>query len=394
MATETEWGLTDRGFRRPSYTELLDAYEYKGRELFGGKANLTVRSPLGLFMRIFAWMTHLLFSLLEAVYNSRFIDTAVGTSLYRLGKAIGMSLLTARKATGELLITGTNGTLIPVGWLAATGSGTQYVTTASWVIMDGSVTLAAEATIIGPLGNTDAGTVTVIVNPVAVSGVTAVTNPRAFGGGRARETDAEFRARYYLSVDKAGGVNVDAIAAAIMQNVQNTKAIGFENDTDTTNSDGLPPHSIEMVVDGGSNEAVAAQIFESKAGGIQTFGSSSAVVTGANGQDYTIYFSRPEAVLIYVSVTNLLTNPLIFPPDGNAQIQQVIIAYITGEDVGGIPIGGTVYYPRFAEEIYKVPGVIDFKWAISSDGINYSTASIPISNRQIAATNTDSVSVT
>ena len=71
-----EWGVTERGFHRPTYVELLDAIEYKARELFGSKANLTVRSPLGIFLRIFAWMLNILFSLMEDVYNSRFVDTA------------------------------------------------------------------------------------------------------------------------------------------------------------------------------------------------------------------------------------------------------------------------------------------------------------------------------
>lgn len=101
MNTE-EWGVTERGFHRPTYVELLDAVEYKARELFGNKANLTVRSPLGVFLRIFAWMLNLLFCLMEETYNSRFVDTAVGTSLYNLGKAIGLSLLPAQKASGYL----------------------------------------------------------------------------------------------------------------------------------------------------------------------------------------------------------------------------------------------------------------------------------------------------
>ena len=85
---EYGWGLTSAGFRRPTYNELLDALEHKARELFGATANLTVRSPLGLFLRIFAWILNILFSVLEDVYNSRFVDTAVGTSLLNLGRAI------------------------------------------------------------------------------------------------------------------------------------------------------------------------------------------------------------------------------------------------------------------------------------------------------------------
>ena len=97
MAKPNEWGLTDAGFRRPTYAELLDALEYKARELFGSKANLTVRSPLGIFLRIFAWVLNLLFSTLEDVYNSRFVDTAVGASLLHLGRMIGIRL--DRKST-------------------------------------------------------------------------------------------------------------------------------------------------------------------------------------------------------------------------------------------------------------------------------------------------------
>lgn len=103
---EYGWGLTSAGFRRPTYNELLDALEHKARELFGATANLTVRSPLGLFLRIFAWILNILFSVLEDVYNSRFVDTAVGTSLLNLGRAIGLRVLSAQKASGYIMVTG------------------------------------------------------------------------------------------------------------------------------------------------------------------------------------------------------------------------------------------------------------------------------------------------
>ena len=143
MAKTTDWGLTDAGFRRPTYAELLDALEYKARELFGSKANLTVRSPLGIFLRIYAWMLNLLFSTLEDVYNSRFVDTAVGHSLYNLGRAIGLRLLGAQKAVGYLTFTGEIGTEVPEGYLAETVAGQQYITLQSGVILDGSITLPA-----------------------------------------------------------------------------------------------------------------------------------------------------------------------------------------------------------------------------------------------------------
>ena len=112
---EYGWGLTSAGFRRPTYNELLDALEHKARELFGATANLTVRSPLGLFLRIFAWILNILFSVLEDVYNSRFVDTAVGTSLLNLGRAIGLRVLSAQKASGYIMVTGPPGVIVPAG---------------------------------------------------------------------------------------------------------------------------------------------------------------------------------------------------------------------------------------------------------------------------------------
>lgn len=102
-------GLDLSWFPPPTYNELLDALEHKARELFGATANLTVRSPLGLFLRIFAWILNILFSVLEDVYNSRFVDTAVGTSLLNLGRAIGLRVLSAQKASGYIMVTGPAG---------------------------------------------------------------------------------------------------------------------------------------------------------------------------------------------------------------------------------------------------------------------------------------------
>lgn len=392
MASTNDWGLTDRGFRRPTYAELLDALEYKARELFGTKANLTVRSPIGIFLRIFAWALNLLFATIEDVYNSRFVDTAVGTSLYNLGKAIGLRLLSAQKAVGYLQITGTDGTTVPVGWLAATVAGKQYVVVSEGVISGGTVTVAAQATQTGPDGNTAANTITAIVNPM--EGITAVTNPALFDGGRDTETDAEYRARYYESVDYAGGVNADGISGEILQNVEGVyNAVVYENDTDETDGDGIPPHAFEAVVYGGLDGDVATQIFRRKAAGIQTHGNTTIAVVSASGMTYNISFSRPVAVPVHVKVENLQTDPSTFPGDGVAQITEAIIAYIGGDVKGGLGIGADVVYNRLFEPVFSVSGVIDFELTISSDGTTYGTDNITITSRQKAVTSEGMVSV-
>lgn len=392
MAKLTDWGLTDAGFRRPTYAELLDALEHKAREQFGSQANLTVRSPLGIFLRIFSWMLNLLFSTLEDVYNSRFIDTAVGSSLYNLGRTIGLQLLGAQKAIGYLTFYGDNGVIVPEGYLAETIAGTQYITLRKGMITNGSITLPASAIVPGPDGNTDERTVQIITNPQ--SGISGVVNESAFEGGRNTETDNEFRERYYLSVDFAGGVNIDAIIAEVYEKVKSIIAvIGEENDTDETNAHGLPPHSIEIVAYGGLDEDVAKAIYRRKAAGIQTYGNTTVPVISASGKLYDICFSRPAPVSIWVRVTELSTNS-DFPFDGIEQIKHNIISCIGADTKGGLNIGQPVICIALPTEVLKVPGIVDFKLQISSDGKVYGWENIKIAAREKAVTDESKVIVT
>ena len=391
MNTE-EWGVTERGFRRPTYVELLNAIEYKARELFGQRAVLTVRSPLGIFLRIFAWMLNILFALMEDVYNSRFVDTAVGTSLYNLGRAIGLSLLPAQKASGYVTFSGAVGTAIPSGFLVKTVAGYQYaVLVAGRIGADGTVILPVQAVGTGADYNADAGTVKEIVNPL--DGVSSCTNASAMTGGRWREGDEEFRDRYYKSVDFAGGVNADAIAGEILQNVEGVySAICYENDTDEVDALGLPPHSFEVVAYGGLDEEVAKAIFRRKAGGIQTYGGKTIPVVALNGQSYDIHFSRPATVPIYIKVYDLETDTN-FPWDGESRIKAALISFIGGDVQGGLPIGTDVLYMALPGAILSVPGVVDFSLSIGTSAAALAVKNIVIGTREKAVTNADAITI-
>lgn len=391
MNTE-EWGVTERGFRRPTYVELLNAIEYKARELFGQRAVLTVRSPLGIFLRIFAWMLNILFALMEDVYNSRFVDTAVGTSLYNLGRAIGLSLLPAQKASGYVTFSGAVGTAIPSGFLVKTVAGYQYaVLVAGRIGADGTVILPVQAVGTGADYNADAGTVKEIVNPL--DGVSSCVNASAMTGGRWRESDEEFRDRYYKSVDFAGGVNADAIAGEILQNVEGVySAICYENDTDEVDALGLPPHSFEVVAYGGLDEEVAKAIFRRKAGGIQTYGGKTIPVVALNGQSYDIHFSRPATVPIYIKVYDLETDTN-FPWDGESRIKAALISFIGGDVQGGLPIGTDVLYMALPGAILSVPGVVDFSLSIGTSASSLAVKNIAIGTREKAVTSTSSITI-
>ena len=391
---EYGWGLTSAGFRRPTYNELLDALEHKARELFGATANLTVRSPLGLFLRIFAWILNILFSVLEDVYNSRFVDTAVGTSLLNLGRAIGLRVLSAQKASGYIMVTGPPGVIVPAGWLVETAAGIQFFAVSDTEIgAEGTVMVPFRCTSTGPDGNVAADTITTITNPGSVAGITAVTNPAAFTGGRERETDEEFRDRYYASVDYAGGVNADSIRAALLQNVDGImEAKVFENDTDDVDDYGLPPHSIEAVVYGGLDSDIAQIIYKELGAGIQTTGQKVIEVITASGATKAIHFNRPHPVPVYVKVVGLSTSG-DFPHDGVDQLRAAIVAYIGDNESGGVSIGETLYHQRLPAVLYKVPGVLDFDVLIGTDEENLQADNIPVDSRSKVVTDDGMVTI-
>ena len=397
MADTNDWGLTAQGFRRPSYTEILDAFEHQARDKFtkdGRTPNLTVRSPLGMFLRIWAWVVNLLFQLLEDVYNSQFVDTAVGASLYQLGRFIGLKLLPAQRASGYVQVHGAAGVIVPAGWLVSTVSGIQYaVQIAGTIGDDGTVTLPIQCVEYGVIGNVNAGAISEIVNPL--EGIDSVINTSPTDGGRARETDEQFRDRYYLSVDFAGGVNAEAIQAEILQSVEGVLAAKvYENDTDITDFRGLPPHSIEAVVFSGLDAEIAAAIKRRKAAGIQTHGSSMfEILSAQNGQIYQIKFTRPTAVPVWIKIDNLQVNADMFPVDGIERIKNEFIRYIGSDITGGLNIYENVIFNRLPCRVFNVPGVVDFDLTISSDNVMFSQDNIAIGEREKAVTGLDKTEV-
>ena len=58
---------------------------------------------------------------------------------------------------------------------------------------------------------------------------------------------------------------IDSICSQLINNVPNVEsATGYENDTDDTDKEGRPPHSVEIIVDGGDETSIASIILDKK----------------------------------------------------------------------------------------------------------------------------------
>lgn len=217
--------------------------------------------------------------------------------------------------------------------------------------------------------------------------------------GRNLETDEELRLRYDLGVFRLGAATLPSIKANLEQNVAGLQSVEvFENQEDVTDSEGRPPHSIEVVAYGGDPQDIANEIFRTKAAGIDSYGSVSVIVTDTAGYQHTIYFNRPTPIFAWVNVNVSLYNEEIFPDNGVQQIQAIIVA--TGNSFG---IGKDIIIQRFMGPIYsQVPGIgrLDITVATEADPNTvsppgaYTANNVPISTRELSSFDLVRVSVT
>lgn len=136
-----------------------------------------------------------------------------------------------------------------------------------------------------------------------VTGLTSVTNLLEPTYGRDREGDIELRQSYIAKSGLRSNTMLDSIRAELINNVENVEtATGYENYTDETDSRGLPPHSIEIVVEGGDESDIAQAILRRKAGGIQTFGKVEVLVAGVYGDSIPVRFNRPDYLYTWIKI--------------------------------------------------------------------------------------------
>lgn len=387
--------MLDRaGFKRQRFEDIFASMETKTKEVFGETTNTSERSPMGLLLRVVAWSLSRLWQTAEQVYNSGYINTAVGNNLDRLGPYVGVIRITEQYATGLVTLTGTPGYIVPAGFRVATGD--IYFETDADVPIGSGGTISAMISAVNPgqSGNVAAGAITDIVNPNA--DVTAVTNPAATGGGREKETDEEFRDRFEQSV-ATGGVGVDSIRGVLL-GVKGVRAAAvIENVSRTDDSAGRPGKSFEAYVLGGAAADIGAAIFSKKAAGIESYGTESVTVLDLAGNAHEVHFSYAQTVSISVKVT--VTRNASYPADGAAQLKTALIKYIGGEDAdgqlyAGLTMGDDVVYARMIATALTIPGVDDADVELSLDGgVSWFTHNIAIDPQEVAQTAANKISV-
>ncbi|EFS5965836.1 hypothetical protein HW654_000863 [Salmonella enterica] len=332
--------VTAEGISAPDYQTILDTLTSYFQQIYGSDAYLEPDSKDGQMVALVALAVHDANNTAIAVYNCFSPATGYGAALTSNVKINGIARKGATNSTVDLLLTGTAGTTITNGTVKDTNNVIWRLPASVVIGVDGAVTVTAICSNSGAVAAL-AGTITTINTPTR--GWTSVTNPAAATVGAPAETDAELRIRQGQSVAIPSITPFEGVDGAIANIAGVTRHKLYENDTGKTDGNGLPPHSISAIVDGGDVTEIARTIRGNKGQGVRTWGKTSVTVPDKYGNPHIISFSRPTDVPVYGKIT--LKVFAGYTSQIGVQIQQAVADYINRLMIGDQVLLSRIYSP-------------------------------------------------
>lgn len=241
-----------------------------------------------------------------------------------------------------------------------------------------------QATTTGPI-EAEANTLTNILTPQL--GWDSATNPLAASTGTNKETDEELRERFRNTKFERASNILEALYSALISVDTVEEVRIYENDTDVTDVNGVPPHSFMSIVLGGVSFDIANTIWENKPMGIMSYGDTVVQITDSQGFSHDIGFKIPDPAQVYVSIA--LTTDSLFPATGEDDIKSAIISYFENN----FNIGDDVVYSRLYTPINSVAGHQVDSLFIGTSPSPVGTSNISIAFDQIATISSANITI-
>ncbi|TDV39518.1 putative phage protein gp47/JayE [Paraburkholderia caballeronis] len=322
--------ISASGITAPTYADILASLQQSAQAIYGADVYLEPDSKDGQLLAVFAKAISDSNAVAIAVYQSFSPNSAQGAALSSNVKINGIRREAASYSSADLTIVGQAGAPINNG-IAKDANGNQWTLPASVTIpATGQIIVTATCTAIGAI-MAPAGTINQIGTPMR--GWQSVTNASDASVGAPVESDAALRQRQTHSTANPSLTVLDGIIGAVQNIAGVTRCIAFENDTDETDDNGLPSHTISLVVEGGDAAQIASAICLKKTPGTGTYGTTSQITTDPYGRPLQINFFRPAAATISVAVA-IKALPAYTSATGTA-LQQAVVDYINGIEIGG-----------------------------------------------------------
>lgn len=346
--TTTAPTIDASGITAPTYAEVLQYLQDQYRTIYGPDTYLEEDSQDGQLLAVFAAAINDANAVAVAIYRSFSPATAQADALSSNVKINGIRRNAASFSTADLLIIGQAGTTITNGVATDANKNKWTLPPTVTIPPSGQVTVTATCISIGAIAAAS-GTINQIGTPTL--GWQTVTNPAAAATGAPVEKDAALRQRQTVSTALPSLTVLDGIIGAVWNVAGVTRVRAYENDSATTDANGLPPHSISLVVEGGDSTDIANAIAGKKTPGSPTYGTTAIVVQDVYGRPITIRFFRPSTANLTAALTiKALAGYTTAVGDA---IKQAVADYINAVDIGG-GVSGSV---EWADAITAANGV-------------------------------------
>ena len=261
--------LDETGLTLQSLTDLVNGLVADLQNIYGSDINVDPDSPDGQAINIIAQFGIDMREVLQSIYASFDPDQASGTTLDQLVALNGVQRnggtftivpidITVDRNVSLVGLDSDPTTIdIPAGiYTVKDNAGNQWVLLASVALTAGTSTLDFRAVNMGAVVAT-VGTITTPVTVVA--GVTSVNNSSSVSvQGVDEETDIQLRLRRRKSISNSATGYLDSIEGSLLALNGVTNAVVYENTTDAIDGDGIPPHSIWAIVEGGTDADIGA----------------------------------------------------------------------------------------------------------------------------------------
>lgn len=328
------------GYHYPDYPTVLTWYQDQYKAIFGADIYIDPDSQDGQLLALYAISSYDMMAMGAMLFNSFSPQFAQGMQLSKNVKINGISRLEATFSTVDLKIVGAAGTVINSGQVEDATGNKWNLPTIVTIPLAGEISVTAISDVGGAI-TAGSGTITIISTPTL--GWQTVTNLLAATSGRDAETDSELRTRQRTSTAQPSQTVFEGVLGGVLNIDGVTKAALYENDTDLTDTNGLPPHSISTVVKGGDTQTIGEIVSLRKTIGCGTYGTTAVNVVDTMGVLNIINFYRPTETAIKVNIT---VQALIgWSSSYIADIQNAIIAHIEALDIGEDVIFVKLYVP-------------------------------------------------
>ena len=382
--------LSEKGYYRPAYSEILDTKIQKAKELFGEDIDTSEQTALGKFIRIGACDLSKAYEDIEHIYYSRFPNTASGISLDRLCVFAGISRNPATFAEHSIIVSGTEGTTVEEIIVCGENEEITFHNIQPFDIpQEGVIEIVVQCAVEGDVGNVSV--IDKIVNPIA--NIFSVEYSGTVKYGENTDSDFKLRQRFAQAIEGIGSSNASAIKTSVLR-VPTVKSVSIiENKTNEVVKE-RPPHSFECFVYGGEEyqTEIAQAIYDKAPIGIVSCSTSNSPITKTiyddGGTGHTITFSHTANIPVYIKVWYKANNK--FKLDGEKQIKEALVEYINNLGVGADVILSSLY-----GYIYDVEGVRDVTLLlIGTDLYDLYGRNINIEDWEVALTDVQKIVLT